>query len=125
VIAVNAETDPDPKIDLTAASPSFASLMSSVSGSQIRRYNFETLLLVGDMVHGWGRDLSTDDHPVTSHMVYVGFDKVEDPEERQYLKWLPTSFFLKDLEVDRLREAGRRLLLDSPDFQELLQALKE
>ena len=125
VIAVNAETDPDPKIDLTAASPSFASLMSSVSGSQIRRYNFETLLLVGDMVRGWGRDLSTDDHPVTSHMVYVGFDKVEDPEERQYLKWLPTSFFLKDLEVDRLREAGRRLLLDSPDFQELLQALKE
>jgi NTE family protein len=125
VIAVNAETDPNPKIDLSSASPSFASLMSSVSGSQIRRYNFETLLLVRDMVRGWGRDLSTADHPVTSHMVYVGFDEVEDEEERQYLKWLPTSFVLKDREVDRLRQAGRRLLRDSPRFQQLLQVLKD
>jgi NTE family protein len=125
VIAVNAETDPDPTIDLSAASPSFASLMNSVSGSQIRRYNFETLMLAHDMVHSWGRDLSTDDHPVTSHMVYVGFDKLEDEEERQYLKWLPTSFALQDAEVDRLREAGRRLLRDSVEFQDLLQELRE
>jgi len=125
VIAVNAETDPDPKIDLSSASPSFASLMNSVSGSQIRRYNFETLMLVREMISSWGRDLSTDDHPVTSHMIYVGFDELEDEEERQYLKWLPTSFVLGDTQVDRLREAGRRLLRDSFEFQQLLEALKE
>jgi NTE family protein len=125
VIAVNAETDPDPKIDLSSASPSFASLMNSVSGSQIRRYNFETLMLVHDMVHESARELSTDDHPVTSHMVYVGFDELEDEEERQYLKWMPTSFVLTDVEVDRLREAGRRLLRDSVEFQQLLQAMRD
>jgi NTE family protein len=125
VIAVNAETDPDPTIDLSSASPSFASLMNSVSGSQIRRYNFETLMLAHDMVHRSGRELSTDDHPVTSHMIYVGFDNLEDDEERQYLKWLPTSFVLQDTEVDRLREAGRRLLRDSTEFQDLLQELRE
>jgi len=125
VIAVNAEKGPNPKIDLSAASPSFASLMGSVSGSQIRRYNFETLMLVHDMIHDWGRDLSTDDHPVTSHMVYVGFDELEDEAERQYLKWLPTSFVLQDTDVDRLRAAGRQLLRESRGFQQLLQALKE
>ena len=58
-------------------------------------------------------------------MVYVGFDELEDEEERQFLKWLPTSFVLTDREVDRLRAAGRRLLRESPEFQQLLQALKE
>jgi NTE family protein len=125
VIAVNAETDPDPEIDLSSASPSFTSLMKSVSGSQIRRYNFETLLLVREMVRDWGRELSTDDHPVSSRLIYVGFDELDNQEERQYLKWLPTSFVLKDRQVDRLRKAGRQLLRDSPQFQELLQELKD
>jgi len=99
--------------------------MKSVSGSQIRRYNFETLLLVREMVRGWGRELSTDDHPVSSRLIYVGFDELDNQEERQYLKWLPTSFVLKDRQVDRLRKAGRQLLRDSPQFQELLQELKD
>ena len=72
-------------------------------------------MLVRELLGRWGNDLSTDDHPVTSHLVYVGFDALDDEEERQYLKWLPTSFVLKDSEVDRLREAGSRLLRDSRD----------
>jgi NTE family protein len=121
VIVVNAETDPDPMIDLTAAAPSFASLMNSVSGGQIRRYNFETLLLTKNLLDQWGRDLSTDEHRVTTHMINVSFDALEDPDERRYFKRLPTSFTLSEKQVDRLREAGRRLLRDSPDFQRLLR----
>jgi NTE family protein len=121
VIVVNAETDPDPAIDLTAAAPSFASLMSSVSGGQIRRYNFETLLLTESLLDQWGRDLSSDEHRVTTHMINVSFDALEDPDERRYFNRLPTSFTLSEKQVDRLREAGRRLLRDSPDFQRLLR----
>ena len=121
VIVVNAETDPDPAIDLTAAAPSFASLMNSVSGGQIRRYNFETLLLTENLLTQWGRELSSDEHRVTTHMINVSFDALEDPDERRYFKRLPTSFTLSDKQVDRLREAGRLLLRNSPEFQRLLQ----
>jgi len=124
IIVVNAETDPDPMIDLSAAAPSFASLMNSVSGGQIRRYNLETLLLTNSLLEQWGRDLSSDEHRVTTHMINVSFDEFEDPEERRYFKRIPTSFTLSDKQVDRLREAGRQLLRDSPEFQQLLQEFR-
>ncbi|HEY5656320.1 MAG TPA: patatin-like phospholipase family protein [Myxococcota bacterium] len=124
VIVVNAETDPDPMIDLTAAAPSFASLMNSVSGGQIRRYNFETLMLTKGLLERWGRELSSDAHRVTTHMINVSFDALQDPDERRYFKHIPTSFSLSDKQVDRLREAGRRLLRDSPDFQALLRDMR-
>jgi len=124
VIVVNAETDPDPKIDLSSASPSFASLMNSVSGGQIRRYNFETILLMENLLHEWGRDLSKPDHQVKTYMVNVSFGLLEDEDERRYFKRIPTSFKLSDKEVDRLREVGRRLLRESPDFQQLVQSLQ-
>jgi NTE family protein len=121
VIVVNAETDPDPMIDLSAAAPSFASLMNSVSGGQIRRYNFETLLLTENLLRQWGHELSSDEHQVTTYMVNVSFDELDDPDERRYFKRLPTSFTLSDKQVDRLREVGRRLLRESPQFQQLLK----
>ena len=123
-IVVNAETDPDPAIDLSAASPSFAALMGSVSGSQIRRYNFETLVLAGELLRRWARELSTPEHPVTAHMVTVGFDELSDEDEREFFKLLPTSFQLSDQEVDRLREVGRRLLRNSPAYQGLVKQLQ-
>jgi NTE family protein len=54
-------------------------------------------------------------------MIDVSFDALEDPDERRYFKRLPTSFTLTDKQVDRLREAGRRLLRESPEFQRLLR----
>jgi NTE family protein len=124
VIVVNAETDPDPTIDLSLASPSFAMLMSSVSGAQIRRYNFETLLLTQEMIQRAASELSTPERPVGAHMINVSFDGIADVAERRYYKRLPTSFKLDEREVDDLREAGRRLLRESGDFQELVKALR-
>jgi NTE family protein len=124
VIVVNAETDPDPKIDLSAASPSFTSLMNSVSGSQIRRYNLETLLLARDATRQWASDLSQGEETVSGHLIEVSFDAIEDDAERRYFKRLPTSFSLTDEQVERLREVGRRLLYQSLNFQELIRQLQ-
>ena len=68
--------------------------------------------------------LSRPGHRVTGHFVEVSFDDVPDPEERQYFKHMRTSFKLSDEEVDQLREAGRRLLRRSPEFQKLLDELR-
>ena len=73
---------------------------------------------------GIARDLSTPEQPVKSHFVEVSFDSILDPAERRYFKGLPTSFVLKDEEVDSLREVGRRLLRDSPAFQGLVSELR-
>ena len=124
IIVVNAEVDPDPTIDLVSASPSLATLMNLLAGGQIRRYNFETLLLAEELLHRWGRELSSDEHRVTTHMIDVSFKQLEDKAERLYFNRLPTNFNLSDEVVDRLREVGRRLLRDSPDFQRLVQELR-
>jgi len=124
VIVVNAETDPNWTIDLSSASPSFAQLMNTVAGSQIRRYNLETLVALEGALASLRLDLAEDGHDLQTFMVDVSFDELDDPSRRTYFKRLPTSFALTDSEVDDLREAGRRLLRESPAFQALVEALR-
>jgi NTE family protein len=122
VIVVNAQTDPDPRIDLSAAAPSFAALLDAVTGAQIRRYNFETLVLLQDLFKNAARELSTEEKPVEVYLIAVMFDRLEDAEERRNLHRIPTNFALSDEHVDRLRAAGRRLLRESPEFQRLVES---
>lgn len=124
LVIVNAETDPNPSIDKSSASPGLTVLMNAVSGGQIRRYNFETILLAQEGMTAIAQELSKPGRPVKSHFVEVSFDVISDPERRRYFKGLPTSFVLADEEVDELREVGRRLLRASPEFQKLLAELR-
>jgi NTE family protein len=62
---------------------------------------------------------------ITFYLAEVRFQDLEDPEERSYLNKLPTSFRLKPKEVDKLRDAARRLLRKSEDFQRLLRDLEK
>ncbi len=125
-VVVNAEVNPDQGIDLLASAPSLRAIVSSVSGVQIHRYNFETLTLLRASMEQWAREFPPDERGegVQFHLVELAFDFLEDPEERHYFNNLPTSFNLPDEAVDRLQEAGRRLLRESEDFQEFLGRLR-
>jgi NTE family protein len=124
LVVVNAETDPNPTIDKTPSPPGLALLMNAVSGGQIRRYNFETLMLASEAMQGVAQELSRPGRPVKSHFVEVSFDAIQEPERRRYFKGLPTSFVLSDDEVDALRETGRALLREAPAFQALVAELR-
>ncbi len=124
VIVVNAETEPNWTIDLSSAAPSFAQLMNSVSGSQIRRYNLETLVTMETLLDSLKAELSAEGHDVKTFMVDVSFDRLKDSESKTFFKGLPTSFVLTDREVDELRAVGRRLLRESPEFQALVRELQ-
>jgi NTE family protein len=124
VVAVNAENEPDSGIDLQAAAPSLAASLNLVSGTQIRRLNFETLDLGRTMLADLGRELSTPDHAVRTHFIEVSFDMLDDRAERDYFKRLPTSFVLSDEQIDRLREVAGHLLLSAPEMRELLEELR-
>ena len=125
VMVVNAETDPNPTIDLSSAAPSFAALMASVSGSQIRRYNLETLLLADESIRAFSQTIVPNaSEPVEARLIEISFDSIVHEDERSYFKLLPTSFQLTDDTVAKLREAGRKLLRENSGFQELLQSLQ-
>ena len=115
----------DPEISLSSAAPGPALSMNRVSGAQIRRYNFETLQLTYDGVERWVRELGAAGHTTTGHVVEVSFDRIQDDEERDYVKGLPTRFFLSDEEVDPPKQAGRTVFRNCPEFQEALPALHE
>ena len=123
VITVNAETDPDPTIDLSSAAPGFASLMNAVSGGQIRRYNFETLLLTQELLQRLGREARDRGIPMETFLIEVSFENLPSEADRRYFKRIPTSFRLKDREVDELIWAGRELLITSPDYQQLVDSV--
>jgi hypothetical protein len=54
----------------------------------------------------------------------VKFDALKDEAERMYFKKLPTSFKLASEQVDKLRGAGRRILVESEEFKRLLVDLR-
>ena len=124
VIVVNAYTEPDPSIDLSNFAPSLSFIMNSVTSVQIGRYNFETLELLRQSLDTWAEEVKTQDQKINTHLIEVSFDAIADPTERSFFNNIPTSFKLDEQTVDRLTEAGRRLLRDSPEFQALLTAIQ-
>jgi NTE family protein len=57
-------------------------------------------------------------------VVEVKFDALKDEAERMHFKRLPTAFKLPAEEVDKLRDAAHRLLVQSDEFHRLLRDLK-
>jgi NTE family protein len=125
VVVVNAEVHPEPEFSDTAIAPSLGAVIDAVSNTQIYSYNFETLELMRDSTERWAHDLSHDGRGQTTEafVVEIAFESLSNEKEREYFDGLPTSFTLSDEAVDRLIDAGRRLLRESPDYQRMLAAL--
>lgn len=59
------------------------------------------------------------------HIIEVNFMAARDDEERRDLNQVPTALTLPAEDVDHLREAARRILRQSPEFQKLRVALSQ
>jgi NTE family protein len=123
VISVNAQTEPAFHWDLQNVSPDLPAVLDAVTSVQINRYNFETVALLQTAFEQWTAALSSGAHPVRFHFISVSFGDLRDEAELRYFNGLPTSFDLEPEAVDRLREAARRLLRQSPEFQALQERL--
>jgi NTE family protein len=55
--------------------------------------------------------------------VDIRFENLKDKAEAEYLAGLPTTFRRSPEEVDRLRAAARKILVESDDFRKLLRDL--
>jgi NTE family protein len=136
-LVVNAETEVSHHWDKMESPPALAAMLDSYSSVSISRYNFETLMLLRESFDQWKKEIRTNrcsPGPVSTepgscgdiefYMVEVKFDALTDEAERTYFKRLPTSFVLKPEEVDKLRDVAHRVLVQSPEFQQLLKDLK-
>ena len=136
-IVVNAETRPDPQWDKTERVPTFGVMLASYSSIAIDRYNEETIALLKESVGSWADEIRTqrctgeavsavpgacDD--IQFYVVEVKFDALKDEAERMHFQRLPTALKLSPEEVDRSRDAARRILAESAEFQRLLHDLK-
>ena len=94
-----------------------------MSNVQLHRYNDVTQALTERSLERWAESLSTPDNTVMPYNARVGFKDILQPNDRNYLNRIPTSFSLTEEQVDRLIEAGRELLRNNPDYQRLLADL--
>jgi len=140
LLVVNAHSAHEKNWQQKESPPGSIKQMMQSTGVPIERYSFETVELMKDRaeVATWRRRMLVAEAQLAGatreeaearypelrfHVLEVNFDNLTDPAEREYFMNLPTSFVLKDEEVDRLREAGGRLLRQSKVYQDLLQEL--
>ena len=62
---------------------------------------------------------------MTFDAIDVSFDAIEDPSERRAFMEMPTTFFLPEASIDRLRALGGRLLRNSRPYKILLERIAE
>ena len=137
-IVVNAETEPDPKWDRTERVPTFGVMLASYSSIAIDRYNEQTIALLKESAGSWANEIMTQRcqggtvstspgacGDIQFYIVEVKFEALKDEKERIHFKRLPTALKLLPEEVDKTRDAARRLLAESGEFQRLLLDLKE
>jgi NTE family protein len=136
-VVVNAETEIDDRWDRSESVPPFAAMVESYSSIAIERYNMETVALLSESFPRWAEEIRRGrcgTKPVSVeagscgdiefYLVKVSFDALPDEAERSFFKKLPTSFVLKPEEVDRLRDAARRILTESTEFKRLIGDLR-
>ncbi|HSB73675.1 MAG TPA: patatin-like phospholipase family protein [Candidatus Methylomirabilis sp.] len=143
VIVVNARTEPAQSIDRQEAPPGVFDVVMKTMTASMENYSFETIefmrSLAGDRAQAQrdlaacqrildarcpgGERLPTFPAEVGLHVIEINFEQLSDPREREFFLNLPTSFVLRDHQVDCLIAAGRKLLRASSEYRELLREL--
>lgn len=143
VFVVNSLTEPQLGWNKQEDGPGFVSMMIQAAGVPIDHYSSDQVNELQDIAARWH---DNDDikrtpefrqlvkkHPdmlaakylastpkAKIYVVNVAFSEVRDEQERTTLYNLPTSFVLEPKQVDLLRSAARKIILQSPEFSRLM-----
>lgn len=139
IFIVNSLSTPSTKWNKSEDTPGTIPILVKAAGVPIDRYSGELVEELKDIDARWKalrriRDsaaFAKDKDPAMTdivnapkadiYVIDVSFHALKDKSERAYLNQLPTSFVLSNEAVDRLRAAARTIILESPDFQQLLK----
>lgn len=120
-IAVNAQTESELTWRFVDLDPSIGALMGAMTNAQIDVISAESMDYLRTLFALFQEQAIAANLPTRFYLIEVSFQQPEDETERAYLNGLPTSLSLPSEDVDKLRQAGRRLLRTHPEFQRLLQ----
>jgi len=137
-IVVNAQSEAKRQFSKGASPVPFFDTILGVTSIPLNEYTFESLVMLKATMNKFADELvagrcadrkytnrnSNDCADFKNYFVYVDLDQLQDKEQRDRLKQLPTSFVLKPEEVDELRQAAKTVLLNSKQFQHLLNDFK-
>jgi NTE family protein len=132
LVSVNSERDIGDRLDDSDRVPRTGQVLDALVFGAGSRTTTETNAMVVDAAHRLAGELMADRGTAGSpfaadaqlHVIGVSLRDVPDDAMRQQLLHVPTAFTILPLQVRQLREAGRRTLRASPEFQSLLQGLQ-
>jgi NTE family protein len=120
VIAVNALRFPEVDWDRSEAPPSTGTLRDQMWSIPVDRITLDGVEQVRDQLAAWQAARPER----RTYLAQVTFENLRDPAERLYFNGVKTRLQLPKEQVDKVREAGGRLLREAPAFQRLLSDLK-
>jgi len=125
VLLVNAQTHASQPMEESADEPPVSQVIDAVTDAQLQRYNTESLILVEYNLRKWAAELSSPGNEIKSYFINVGYDAIGDKDIRQTFNNIATSFALPTAEVDQLVDTARSLLRSNPEFNRLVQDIKD
>lgn len=133
LVSVNSERDLGERLDDSDRVPSTGQVLDALVFGAGSRTTAETSAMLLDAARRLEAELEADRGTEGSpfgtdaelHVISVSLRDVPDAELRPQLLKVPTAFTILPVQVRQLREAGRRTLRASPDFQRLLRSLHQ
>jgi len=123
-IIVSAETAPNMDIDHSSEVPS-TRRVAQVLDIPIHHNSINTMIQLREPILIWKQELERNTgRTVDFYLIEVSLRDVRDEAERESFRTFPTSLSLPKGDVDRLRQAGRRMLRESPEIQRLMHDMK-
>jgi NTE family protein len=124
IIIVDAQTQETASWQVLDEVPGLTTVVGASSTIMINKYNFETIELLNHVARDWTYDDETHGRkPIDFYIMHVAFDALPDEQEQDYFNSIPTSLYLPEEQVDRLREAAAKILYNDKDFQKLVKDL--
>ena len=139
VFIVNSLSSPPTDWDESESPPGTVDVLLKAAGTPIDAFSYEAVELLRDTAARWqtlrrirnSAAYAANKDPAVAaalhvpdaeiYAIDVSFPRLKDKAELDYLNQQPTSFVLPPEAVDRLRAAAGTIIMDSPEFQRLLQ----
>ena len=130
-ISVNAETDPNYAIDQSPNTPTFWQALNALRLPG-RAHSLELAEQLWSSFELWRDELrvrrptpgTSDVDPAPRfYFIDISLRSIVDESERNTFNSIPTALTIDHQAVDQLRAIARKLLLDSPDFKQLVTDL--
>jgi len=130
-IVVDARTGFDETYATSPTPIGIKKVMDAVVSATVNRYSAETMNLMRNRVKNWEADVRNtrcnvslaipDCDKFDVDLVELTFERVRDPQEREYLDRVPTAFTLSSEQIIRLRRAAKLLVDESPELRVFLE----